>query len=203
MKNTIIIIFIIAFTSADVEAKIGLTMSGHSYLAKAKQQNYYQERKKTFNDLTFGIYNFGQKVKDTGLSKDTLNLVISDEEIKQAMAFGPKKKAVSIVMGAFGGFIIGAGIGGSIEGKGLDAIGGVIYGGGAGLILGSIVNYAIVYHLAKREAKMRLLELHNKSNPEGHRQLKTQLLFFCSRQKLKNLPQKSQFYAGIALRVNL
>ena len=205
MKKTIIIIFIIAFTSADVEAKIGLTMSGHSYLAKAKQQNYYQERKKTFNDLTFGIYNFGQKVKDTGLSKDALNLVISDEEIKQAMAFGTTEKITSIVAGALiGGYLLGS-IGRLIEGADLHDPWGktTIYSIGVGFFLGAFINYTIMQNLARRKAKKEIIESRKRNGLEGYLHFEMELFFSSTQPFSKNSISINKCYAGAILKLHL
>jgi len=173
----------------------------------ARKINYINENGGMIKNLLFLSYELPQTVNNTNSSQDTLSLpkslIISDEEIKQAMEFGTKEKVTSIVMGAFWGFIIGASIGGSIAGEGLDVIGGVLYGGGAGLIIGPIVNYSIIYHLAKKEATKRLIESNNKRNSEGQLILEAEFLICCFQSPIKNIYQKNELYSGITLKVHL
>ena len=98
--------------------------------------------------------------------------VISDEEIKKVMQFGVKEKVASIVMGTLWGGVIGCAIGGivtsrkhSSEGE-IGDFSGLVYGGAAGSIIGPIANYAIIYHLAKKDAKKRIIESRKREKSE-------------------------------------
>ena len=100
-------------------------------------------------------------------TKQSENIIITDEEIKKTMKFGATEKISSIVFGA----LLGAYICGSIEalilnntynGKGFPFI-----GMGTGFITGSFINYYIIKSFAKKEAREKILESRKQQNSQG------------------------------------
>jgi ABC-type Fe3+-siderophore transport system permease subunit len=92
--------------------------------------------------------------------------VITEKEIEQAMHFGAKEKISSIVVGGLFGALIG-GFTASLFQRDQWGYGNIklaLYGVSIGSLFGSIANYTIIKHLAKKSAKKRLVEK-IKSNP--------------------------------------
>ena len=84
----------------------------------------------------------------------------ADKEIKQTAQFGTKQKVTSLVVGSIFGFFVGARVGVAIGGgRGFDAYAGALYGGAAGVALGALTNYCIVYYLAKRAARKKRIKV--------------------------------------------
>jgi len=116
----------------------------------------------------------GQIIQEEEISKedsiaqqsDSLQVSITEEEIKKEMKFGVKEKTAAIVIGSYFGFILGLYIGGSTVGEGPEVIVPALIGGSIGLPVGAVANYFIVKSIAKRSAKKKALEKKQREESE-------------------------------------
>ena len=132
------------------------------------------QRKLFVNDKTLLFYSEQLKNKQTLLpcndpdiikKKGDSTYVITEKELEQAMHFGAKEKISSIVVGGLFGALIG-GFTASLFQRdqwGYD-IKVALYSVPIGSLFGSVANYMIIKHLAKKSAKKRLVEK-IKTNP--------------------------------------
>jgi len=172
----------------------------------ASKKNSRNENGGIINDLPIPVLGLCQTNREA--PEDSLTIpqsaIISDEEIKQAMEFGTKEKMASIIFGAYIGSVLGAGIGGTLSGeKGLNALPGIFYGGGIGIILGSVINYSIIYNLAKRDAKNRIIKLRSQKKTMGHLPLEMEFTIHSLQPIFKKPHKNNESWTVFSLKIYL
>ncbi len=178
-KATFLIIF--TMLTVDLYAAIGIRVPPDHSTKKninscqkstaISQQNILVQRK-TLHQDTLAAKNFMFRHQLLTLAatddetKQSENIIITDEEIKKAMKFGAKEKISSIVFGALLGAYICGSIGALVANNN-DEIGYALVGMGAGFITGPFINYYIIKSLAKKEAREKILESRKQQNSQG------------------------------------